>query len=122
MLAGDGIGRFRTIGCGVLGIKRRNEACGLEGASMRGAAVKEDAGTSRLEWLEWDRITRELDTQGSTVLEGLLTREECRDLASHYGDDSWFRSRVVMASHGFGRGEYKYLRYPLPEVVAELRP
>jgi len=89
---------------------------------MRGAAPKEDAGTSMLERQEWDRITRELDAQGSSVLKRLLSAEECQDLASHYGDDSWFRSRVVMASHGFGRGEYKYLRYPLPEVIAELRP
>ena len=89
---------------------------------MRAAAMKEDAGISKLERLAWDRIMRELDAQGSSVLEGLLAADECRYLASLYADDSWFRSRVVMASHGFGRGEYKYFRYPLPDLIAELRP
>ncbi len=89
---------------------------------MRAAAIKEEAATAKVERQEWDRITRELDTQGSSVLEGLLGAEECRNLASLYGDSSLFRSRVVMASHGFGRGEYAYFRYPLPDVIAELRP
>ena len=70
---------------------------------------------------DWRRIAGELDAQGAAVLEGLLSPAECRRVASLYPEDGRFRSRVVMARHGFGRGEYKYFAYPLPEPVAGLR-
>src|SRR6185312_13295847 len=63
----------------------------------------------------------DLDARGSAVLEGLLSSEECRRLAGLYPVDAGFRSRVVMARHGFGRGEYKYFSYPLPDIIARLR-
>ena len=56
------------------------------------------------------------------MLKGLLSPEECRALAALYPDDKNFRSRIVMGRHGFGRGEYKYFAYPLPDLIAELRP
>ena len=62
-----------------------------------------------------------LDRDGYAVLPGLLAADECRDLVSLYDDRDRFRSRVVMARHGFGEGEYKYLAYPLPPVVEALR-
>jgi uncharacterized protein len=62
-----------------------------------------------------------LDRDGWAPMPKLLAPEECRALAASYGDDAKFRSRVVMARHGFGRGEYKYFDYPLPRRVAELR-
>jgi uncharacterized protein len=71
--------------------------------------------------IDWGRVSQDLDAHGSAVLEQLLSPDECRSLAALYPEDSVFRSRVVMARHGFGRGEYKYFNYPLPEVVAELR-
>src|SRR5579864_9258999 len=79
------------------------------------------AARERVAALEWGHILHELDAQGNAVLERVLTRGECTALAALYRDDSVFRSRVVMASHGFGRGEYKYFRYPLPEIVEGLR-
>jgi uncharacterized protein len=66
------------------------------------------------------RLAGELDAQGAAVVEQLLTADECQALAALYAGDG-FRSRVVMAAHGFGRGEYQYFAYPLPPVVAELR-
>lgn len=75
----------------------------------------------RLERVDWQRISTDLDDQGSTTIEGLLTHAECRSLSHCYTDDALFRSRIVMASHGFGRGEYKYFAYPLPQLVAALR-
>jgi len=75
----------------------------------------------RVEDIEWDRVFRSLDGFGSAVLADLLMPEECRALSGLYSEDHIFRSRVVMARHGFGRGEYKYFQYPLPEPIDRLR-
>jgi uncharacterized protein len=83
--------------------------------------IAAENGAERLNALDWRRISQELDNQGSVVLEGLASADECRALAAMYLKDEFFRSRVVMGRHGFGRGEYKYFNYPLPDVVAELR-
>jgi hypothetical protein len=74
-----------------------------------------------IEMLDWERVSRDLDAQGNALLEGILSREECRALAALYSEDDCFRSRVVMGRHGFGRGEYKYFTYPLPDIVEGLR-
>jgi uncharacterized protein len=84
-------------------------------------AVSSDL-TSRVEAIDWTRATADLDAQGCAVLKGLLSLDECRALAALYADDARFRSRIVMGRHGFGRGEYKYFSYPLPDPIAELRP
>ena len=84
---------------------------------------KPETGVSaRIETIDWAEAESELDAQGCAVLKGLLSADECRALAALYPDDSHFRSRIVMSRHGFGRGEYKYFSYPLPDVIAELRP
>ncbi|GAC1637716.1 MAG: 2OG-Fe(II) oxygenase [Bradyrhizobium sp.] len=77
---------------------------------------------TRVEAIDWAQAGLDLDSQGAAVLKGLLSRQECRALAALYPDQSRFRSRVVMGRHGFGRGEYKYFAYPLPDLIAELRP
>jgi len=71
--------------------------------------------------VDWGRVSRNLDDRGNAVLEQLLPPDECRALAALYPDDRMFRSRIVMGRHGFGRGEYQYFDYPLPEPVAALR-
>ena len=76
---------------------------------------------ARVNALDWQRISQELDDQGSAMLERILTPQECQTLAALYSDDDLFRSRVVMARHGFGRGEYKYFRYPLLNIIEGLR-
>jgi uncharacterized protein len=76
---------------------------------------------ARLTAFDWRRIAQDLEASGAALLEGLLAARECRALAELYGEESIFRSRVVMARHGFGRGEYKYFSYPLPCTVASLR-
>jgi hypothetical protein len=77
--------------------------------------------TSRSESIDWTRLARDLDSQGNAVIEQLLEPRQCRDLTAFYPDDTRFRSRVVMSRHGFGRGEYKYFAYPLPELIQHLR-
>ena len=80
------------------------------------------SATARVDAVDWAQAMRELDAQGCAVLKGLLSPEECRALSSLYPDDAHFRSRIVMGRHGFGRGEYKYFAYPLPDLIWELRP
>ncbi|WP_029920284.1 2OG-Fe(II) oxygenase [Nevskia soli] len=79
------------------------------------------AGLADVAALDWERIGAELDAQGCAVIPGLLDRARCESLAGLYPRDEIFRSRVVMGRHGFGRGEYRYFSYPLPEIVAGLR-
>lgn len=76
----------------------------------------------RIAALDWADIERSLDTHGCAMAGPLLTVQECAALSALYPQDAPFRSRIVMARHGFGRGEYKYFAYPLPETVAGLRP
>jgi hypothetical protein len=75
----------------------------------------------RVASLDWHRLASDLDAHGCAVMSALLSPEECAGLAAIYGVDRHFRSRVVMARHGFGRGEYKYFAHPLPDLVAGLR-
>ena len=79
------------------------------------------AAGQRLAGVDWMRIASELDARGAAVVEKLLTPDECKALIALYARDNRFRSKVLMARHGFGRGEYKYFDYPLPRVVATLR-
>ncbi|HKE42861.1 MAG TPA: 2OG-Fe(II) oxygenase [Casimicrobiaceae bacterium] len=85
---------------------------------LHGAA---DAVDARVAAIEWDALVNTVDGRGNGVIERLLAPDECVALAALYSDEAVFRSRVVMARHGFGRGEYKYFRYPLPPLVSALR-
>jgi uncharacterized protein len=80
-----------------------------------------DEGLPTIEALDWRAIELELDAHGCAVAPKLISRETCRSLAALYADDARFRSRIVMAAHGFGRGEYKYFADPLPELIVALR-
>ncbi|MEO8372503.1 MAG: 2OG-Fe(II) oxygenase [Candidatus Solibacter sp.] len=71
--------------------------------------------------IDWPHIAADLDAYGCAVVSRVFNAEQCTALSNLYADDDLFRSRVVMARHGFGRGEYKYFRYPLPPVIATLR-
>jgi uncharacterized protein len=85
------------------------------------AAAAPPSTAARLAAADWPRLVAELDERGTATVPGLLDRETCRAIAASYTDDSKFRSRVVMAKHGFGRGEYRYFDYPLPFEIAALR-
>ena len=80
-----------------------------------------DRDATRLAGVDWTEIEASLDQRGYALTPALLAPSECRALTALYGDDAAFRSRVVMQRHGFGRGEYKYFRYPLPGVIDALR-
>lgn len=82
-------------------------------------AHAELAGRVRL--LDWDGIRDELNAYGCASVPRLLSAGECDALVARYGQPALYRSRVVMERHGFGRGEYKYFSYPLPDLVGGLR-
>ena len=75
----------------------------------------------RVAVLDWQSIATSLDARAYSVMRSVLSPEECETIARTYAVDACFRSRIVMARHSFGRGEYKYFAYPLPELVADLR-
>ena len=75
----------------------------------------------RVDALDWARIAQELDDCGYALLGEILAPEECDALAALYPEEEHFRSHVIMQRYSFGRGEYKYFRYPLPAIISELR-
>lgn len=86
---------------------------------MKSAANHE--GAKSVMTYDWESIGRSLDAHGNAVLPGLLTARQCEALAALYSREEGFRTRIVMARHGFGRGEYKYFAYPLPSLLDQLR-
>ena len=83
--------------------------------------TKSSSIADRIDALDWKSLGGELDSFGCTTLKSVLTRDECRTIAGMFEQNDIFRSTVVMARHGFGRGEYKYWSYPLPKIVNDLR-
>ena len=84
------------------------------------ARVNHDFATRSAAY-DWLGIEHSLDAHGNAVLPNLLTVEQCQDLTALYSQEEGYRSRIVMARHGFGRGEYKYFSYPLPPLLNQLR-
>lgn len=87
----------------------------------RSTTDKSSRAARRAAAIDWERVAADLDEHGCARTGKLLTARECGALRSLYDRDDAFRSRVVMARHGFGRGEYRYLSYPLPDNVQVLR-
>ncbi|HEV7323838.1 MAG TPA: 2OG-Fe(II) oxygenase [Bosea sp. (in: a-proteobacteria)] len=81
----------------------------------------ENSAETRVAVYDWKALAGELDGFGCAVLPKLLTPEECRQVAALYAEESHFRSHIIMARHGFGKGEYRYFRYPLPDLLGSLR-
>ena len=90
-------------------------------AATRRITARSESISGRVAALDWTGIATERDAHGCAAAGPLLMAGECESLVALYDDEDTFRSRVVMARHGFGRGEYKYFAYPLPHPVAPLR-
>jgi uncharacterized protein len=89
--------------------------------SSTSSASAASSAEIRVTAYDWDALAGELDTYGCAVLPKLLSAEECRSIAELYPDESHFRSHIHMARHGFGKGEYRYFKYPLPDLLGGLR-
>ncbi len=86
------------------------------------AAVREsEPAAGAVAGIDWSRVGEELDAHGCALLPGLVSAAQCGAIAASYDEEGKFRSRIVMARHGFGRGEYKYFSAPLPPLVEALR-
>jgi uncharacterized protein len=75
----------------------------------------------RVDAVDWTKVHADLDAQGWAIIPKLLTHAEADLIAGLYHQEQGFRSQVIMARHGFGRGEYKYFNYPLPPLIQALR-
>jgi hypothetical protein len=83
--------------------------------------IDKDEIADRVAALDWAGIAAQLDQFGCATIGPLLSADDCAGVSSRYDEDKLYRSRVIMGRHGFGRGEYRYFAYPLPDLVAELR-
>ena len=88
---------------------------------MSTAVAKKAESATEVERYDWDEIGATLNAFGAAVLPKLMTAFECEDITALYADEKHFRSHIHMARHGFGRGEYRYFKYPLPARIAALR-
>src|SRR5687768_10491100 len=75
----------------------------------------------RVAAIDWEQVSQDLDAEGHGIIKHIISRDECEATSALFQQDDLFRSRVVMERHRFGRGEYKYFKYPLPDLVASLR-
>jgi len=71
--------------------------------------------------ISWEQVSHSLDAEGNAIIKSILSSDECDDIRALYQERKFFRSEVIMERHGFGRGEYRYFSYPLPELIATLR-
>jgi hypothetical protein len=71
--------------------------------------------------ISWERVSRDLDAEGNAVIKNILSPDECDEMRALYQNEKIFRSNIVMERHGFGRGEYRYFKYPLPDLITTLR-
>jgi uncharacterized protein len=102
---------------GAAKVEQQSRAGGLR----TGAHPRQRDLTDRLTALHWPALVAALDAHGCATTGPLLMPAECGALRDLYRADAPFRSRIIMARHGFGRGEYRYFAYPLPEIVVSLR-
>lgn len=84
-------------------------------------ATKSLGAVDRVETIDWPAVCADLDAQGWAMVPKLLSAKQCDATAALYAKDERFRSRIIMAQHSFGSGEYKYFDYPLPPLVEDLR-
>lgn len=93
----------------------------IAGSSTMLLASDVASAEARVAAFDWHALACDLDTFGCAIVPTLLSPEECGAIAALYPDERHFRSHVQMARHGFGKGEYRYFKYPLPELLGDLR-
>lgn len=86
-----------------------------------GSTRPDAANAATIKNADWHALERSLNDYGNAIVPGLLTTAQCEALATGYGREHGYRSRIIMARHGFGRGQYKYFAYPLPALLDQLR-
>src|ERR1700687_1077074 len=111
-----------SMGCRAQARLARKRSAGMNACDICvSGPVPPNGLAGRVAAVDWPRVEADLEAQGAAVIKRLVTPVECHELSALYQRDDTFRSRVVMARHGFGRGEYRYFDYPLPQLVGALR-
>lgn len=77
--------------------------------------------TERIAAMDWEKVTLSMHEKGYAAVSGVLTDEACRFLIENYDNTNWYRKKVVMERYRFGLGEYQYFKYPLPELLQNIR-
>src|SRR5580658_3030096 len=90
-------------------------------AVAKATCFEPNTTTQRVDGYDWSTIGSDLDASGCAVLPKLLPPNDCATIAALYAHEEHFRSHIHMARHGFGKGEYRYFKYPLPNLIGELR-
>jgi uncharacterized protein len=90
-------------------------------ANLVRASTESRTSEMRVARYDWSELSEELSGYGCAVIRKLLSPDECRQIAGLYGEEGHFRSHIQMARHGFGKGEYRYFKYPLPDLIGGLR-
>ena len=90
-------------------------------SALAKVAARNDGAATIIPGIDWKSVARDLDEAGYATARGVFTSEVCERVRGWYAQESLFRSRIVMARHGFGQGEYQYFAYPLPTLIEELR-
>ncbi|HWE20333.1 MAG TPA: 2OG-Fe(II) oxygenase [Hyphomicrobiaceae bacterium] len=90
-------------------------------AELKGTVGATPAAPAAIDRLGWSDVAAEINLHGCATVGPLLSARQCRSISTMFGSGAPFRSRIVMAKHGFGRGEYKYFGYPLPSLIEGLR-
>src|SRR5262245_5958869 len=110
-----------SLGCRTQAVADREGGAVMSLHAVANEASAAQSADVRIAQYDWEKLSSELSSNGCTVAEKLLSPKECRQLAAMYAEEEHFRSHVHMARHGFGKGEYRYFKYPLPELLADLR-
>jgi uncharacterized protein len=90
-------------------------------AAQQQRAEGQPETAARVDAIDWQATAADLDSQGWAVFSKLLAPAECLEIAGLHAGGGRFRGKVVMARHGFGRGECQYFAYPLPDLIEGLR-
>lgn len=102
-------------------VAQKTKRSSADRSAGAGSATGSGAIQARVEAVDWTKVHSDLDAQGWAIVPRLLTPEEANSIAGLYQQEQGFRRQIIMAQHGYGRGEYKYFSYPLPPLIEALR-
>jgi uncharacterized protein len=77
--------------------------------------------SERISCIDWQSVTEEMSEKGYALVLQFLPNQYCEELISKYDNPDLYRKTITLERHGFGLGEYKYFKYPLPDPIQTIR-